>query len=297
MAELWKGAPATAALGEELRAKVKTLNEKGVVPKLAILRVGEREDDLAYERGAKKRCESVGVAVEIIALPADASQEEILQAVHEINEDESIHGCLMFRPLPRKEDEEKACALLKPEKDVDGMTPGSLASVFAGKGAGYPPCTAKACMEMLKYYGVSPEGKRAVVIGRSLVIGRPVSMMLQSANATVTMCHTRTVDLPSICREADILVVAAGRAGVVGAECMNPGQVVIDVGIHVNADGQMCGDVRLDEAMNACRAITPVPGGVGTMTSSVLAAHVIDAAERKAAPALRSAIEGKSGRA
>lgn len=281
MAELWKGSPATAALGEELRVRVKALNEKGVVPRLAILRVGARDGDLAYEKGAKKRCESVGVAVETVAFPADVSQTELLDAIRAINEDDSIHGCLMFRPLPRKEDEAKACALLKPEKDVDGMTMGSLASVFAGSGNGYPPCTAKACMEMLKHYGISPEGKRAVVVGRSLVIGRPVSLMLQAANATVTMCHTRTTDLAALCREAEILVVAAGRAGVVGKAYTNPNQVILDVGIHVDAEGKLCGDVRFEEVANLCRAITPVPGGVGTITASVLASHVIDAAEKR----------------
>ena len=233
MAELWKGAPAAAALSEALITRTETLKARGVVPTLAILRVGERPDDLSYETGAKKRCEKIGIAVRQFLLPADCTREALLGAVRTINEDPSIHGCLMFRPLPDRAMEEAACALLAPEKDVDGMTAGSLASVFTGRGPGYPPCTAQACLELLDHYGVEPAGKRAAVVGRSLVIGRPVSMMLQARNATVTMCHTKTADLPAVCREADILIAAAGRAGVVDAPCAVPGQIVIDVGIHV----------------------------------------------------------------
>ena len=280
MAEILKGAPAAAALTEQLIRRAEALKEKGVVPTLAILRVGEREDDIAYETGAMKRCAKVGVEAKQFLLPADCTREQLLDAIREINGDPAIHGCLLFRPLPDREMEAAACALLAPEKDVDGMTAGSLAAVFAGKGAGFAPCTAQAVVELLDHYGVDPAGKRAVVVGRSLVIGRPVSMLLQQRNATVTMCHTKTADLPAECRQGEILVVAAGKAGVVTKDHVSPGQIVIDVGIHVGADGRLCGDVRFDEAEPIVSAITPVPGGVGSVTTAVLCKHVIEAAER-----------------
>ena len=280
MAEILKGAPAAAALTEKLILRAAALREKGVVPTLAILRVGEREDDISYETGAMKRCAKVGVDVKQFLLPADCTKEQLLDAVREINADETIHGCLMFRPLPDRDMENAACALLAPEKDVDGMTAGSLAAVYAGKGAGFAPCTAQALMELLEHYGVELTGKKAVVVGRSLVIGRPVSMLLQQKNATVTMCHTKTADLPGECRRADVLVVAAGKAGVVTKDFVSPGQTVIDVGIHVGEDGKLCGDVKFDEAEPIVSAITPVPGGVGSVTTAVLCKHVIEAAER-----------------
>ena len=210
----------------------------------------------------------------------DMKAKELLETIQEVNAAPGIHGCLLFRPLPRREDEEKVCALLAPEKDVDGMTAGSLASVFTGKGPGFPPCTAQACLEILDHYGVSLEGKRAVVIGRSLVIGRPVSIMLQRRDATVTMCHTKTKDLPAVCWDADILLTAAGRAGIVDERFVRPGQIVVDVGINVGPDGKLCGDVRFDAVAPIVEAITPVPGGVGSVTTAVLVKHVVEAAEK-----------------
>lgn len=278
MAELWKGAPVAAALTEQLSARCEALKGRGVVPTLAIVRVGERPDDISYENGAVKRCEKIGVAVKRFLLPEACTREQLLDTIREINGDARLHGCLMFRPLPDREMEEAACALLDPAKDVDGMTAGSLASVFSGRGAGYPPCTARACLELLDHYGVDLTGKRAVVIGRSLVIGKPVSMLLQSRNATVTMCHTRTVDLPAVCRGAEVLIAAAGRAGVVGADCAAPGQLVLDVGINVGEDGKLRGDVDFDAVEPIVSAITPVPGGVGAVTTAVLCKHVIEAA-------------------
>lgn len=280
MAELLKGAPVAAALTEQLIERVKRLTKAGVTPTLAILRVGERPDDISYEAGAMKRCAKIGVAVKQVLLPADCAREQLLDAVRAINGDAGIHGCLMFRPLPDRETEAMACALLAPEKDVDGMTSASLASVFTGKGAGYPPCTAQACMEILEHYGIDLTGKRATVIGRSLVIGKPVSMMLQAKNATVTMCHTRTVDMPALCRSAEVLIAAAGKAGVVTADYVTPGQVIVDVGINVDENGKLCGDVAFDQAEPVVSAITPVPGGVGAVTTAVLAKHVVLAAEK-----------------
>lgn len=282
MAELLKGLPVANALTEALAVRVEKLKEKGVTPTLAILRVGERPDDISYETGAMKRCDKVGIAVRQFLLDEACTKEELLDTIRQINEDASIHGCLMFRPLPDRDMEEAACALLAPEKDVDGMTSGSLATVFAGKGAGYPPCTAEGCIALLDHYGIDLQGKRVAVIGRSLVIGKPVSMMLQSRNATVTMCHTKTVNLAEVCRNAEILVVAAGKAGVVDESFTVPGQIVVDVGIHVNAEGKLCGDVDFASVEPVAAAITPVPGGVGSVTTAMLAKHVVEAAEKTA---------------
>lgn len=282
MAQLLKGLVVANTLTEVLAERAAALKEKNITPTLAILRVGERGDDIAYETGAMKRCAKVGIAVRQFLLKADCAAEELLDTIRQINDDASIHGCLMFRPLPDQDMEEAACALLAPEKDVDGMTSQSLAAVFTGEGAGYPPCTAQACMELLDYYGIDLQGKTVAVIGRSLVIGKPVSMMLQARNATVTMCHTKTVNLAQTCQNADILIVAAGRAGVVDSSFTAPGQIVVDVGINVNAEGKLCGDVQFDEVEPVAAAITPVPGGVGSITTAVLAKHVIEAAERTA---------------
>lgn len=280
MAQLWKGAPVAAALTEQLSQRAQALIAKGVTPTLAIVRVGERPEDLSYERGALKRCEKVGIAVRQYLLTAASSQTDLMEVIQEINRDDSIHGCLLFRPLPRHMDEAAICAALSPAKDVDGITAGSLAAVFSGSGAGYPPCTAQACLEILDHYGYELKGKRAVVVGRSLVIGKPVSMLLLGRHATVTICHTRTADLPAECRRADVLVAAAGKAGAVSAQCLGPGQVVLDVGINVDEDGNLVGDVDFAAAESTVEAITPVPGGVGAVTTSVLARHVIEAAEK-----------------
>lgn len=288
MAEILKGAPAAKALTEKLMLRAEALKEKGIIPTLAIVRVGEKPDDLAYERGAESRAARTGVSIRKFVLPADYRTEQLLDTIRQINEDPSIHGCLMFRPLKRKADEAQVCALLSPEKDVDGITQGSLASVFTGKGEGFAPCTAQAVMELLSFYGYDLTGKRVTVVGRSLVIGRPVSMMLMAANATVTICHTRTKDLAAECRRADILVVTAGKAGLIPGDYISEGQVVIDVGINVDEEGNLCGDVRFDEACEKASAITPVPGGIGTMTSTVLSMHVIEAAEKTLHAAARS---------
>lgn len=280
MALLLRGAEVVSALNEKIKAEVIALQSGGIVPTLAILRVGEKPDDLAYERGAVKRAETVGVAIKQITLPETVSQEELLTEIARINADASIHGCLMLRPLPKHIDDMRAREALLPEKDIDGITEGSLAGVFTGTKRGFPPCTARACMEILAHYGIDPAGKRTVVIGRSLVIGKPVAMMLLQQNATVTICHTRTTNMPAETRRAEILVVAAGRAGVVGAEYISPGAVVLDVGINFDAAGKMTGDVDFAAAEPIAGAITPVPGGVGTVTTSVLMAHVTEAAKR-----------------
>ena len=280
MAEHWKGAPVARALTERLIVKANQLKVQGIVPTLAIVRVGERPEDLSYERGALKRCEKVGIRVRQFTLPEESSHGDLLALIEQINADREIHGCLLFRPLPPQIDEAAICAALDPAKDVDGITAGSLASVFTGGGAGYPPCTAQACMEILDYYGRDLTGKRAVVVGRSLVVGKPLSMLLLGKNATVTLCHTRTADLAVECRRAEVLVAAAGRANMIGRDHLAPGQLVLDVGINVDENGNLVGDVDFAAADEIVGAVTPVPGGVGAVTTSVLAAHVLQAAEQ-----------------
>lgn len=281
MATLLRGAPVAKAISEELSVRVTALVERGVTPTLAIVRVGERDDDLSYERGATKRCDAIGISVRRFVLPADCSQDDLLAVIAEVNADTSIHGCLMFRPLPKTLDEVAACAALDPAKDVDCITDGSLLGVFANRAVGFPPCTAEACIALLDHYGYELAGADVTVVGRSLVIGRPVSMMLQARNATVTMCHTRTRDLAAACRAAEVLVVATGHIGTVGTDAARAGQTIIDVGINWDeAAGRLCGDVSFDEVEPLVGAITPVPGGVGSVTTAVLARHVVEAAER-----------------
>ena len=282
MATILKGAPVVAAMNERSAALCEQLKAKGVLPTLAVVRVGEREDDLSYERGVMTRCGKVGVEVKQYLLPADAQQEQLLDVIRQINGDDSIHGCLLFRPLPKQFDDTAVRAALAPEKDIDGITDASLAGVFTNTELGYPPCTAQACLEILKYYGVPLSGRRAVVVGRSLVVGKPAAMMLDRENATVTLCNSRTQNLPALCKEADVVVVAMGKMGAVGADCLRKGQTVVDVGIHVNEEGKLCGDVKFAEAEPVVDAITPVPGGVGTVTTSVLVGHVVQAAAKKA---------------
>ena len=281
MAKRLLGKEVTAALNERIKADAEALKAKGVNPTLCIIRVGENESDISYERGATKRCETLGVACEKILLPEDVSQEELLATIDKVNKNDQIHGVLLFRPLPKHLDQSVIENALDPAKDVDCMTDGSMSGVFTGKNVGFPPCTPQACMEILDHYGIDCTGKKAVVVGRSLVVGKPAAMMLIKKNATVTVCHTRTVDMPSVVREADIVIVAAGRAGVVDDTYLRAGQVVIDVGINVNAEGKLCGDVDFEKAEPLVEAITPVPGGVGSVTTSVLVGHVVEAAKRK----------------
>ncbi len=283
MADLLRGAPVATAITQDAAARASALEARGVRPTLAIVRVGEREDDLAYERAALKRAEKAGAAVRRHVLPADCTQAELEEVLGQVGGDPAVHGCLMFRPLPPSLDEHSACAAIAPAKDVDGVTPGSLFGVFAGEPVGFAPCTAEAVVALLDHYGVVLEGSRVTVVGRSLVIGRPVSLMLQRKNATVTMCHTRTRDLASECRRADVLVVAAGHAGTVGAEAVSAGQVVVDVGINWDDEaGKLVGDVDFDAVEPVASAVTPVPGGIGSITTAVLMRHVVEAAERAA---------------
>ena len=281
MAQVLKGAPVVEAMNEPISREAAALKTRGVEPTLVIVRVGEREDDIAYERGAMKRCEKVGVAVRQVLLPADISQDDLVKEMETLNRDKKVHGVLLFRPLPKHINDDAVRNALAPQKDVDGITDLSLAGVFANTDTGFAPCTAQACMEILEHYGIGLAGKKAVVVGRSLVVGKPAAMMLLARNATVTVCHTRTAHMPAVCREAEILIVSAGRAGIVDKGYLAPRQIVIDVGINVKEDGSLCGDVNYADAEGIVAAVTPVPGGVGTVTTSVLVKHVVQAAQKQ----------------
>ncbi|HHT44473.1 MAG TPA: bifunctional 5,10-methylenetetrahydrofolate dehydrogenase/5,10-methenyltetrahydrofolate cyclohydrolase [Fastidiosipila sp.] len=275
------GKEVVAAMKEDLLARVDQLKAKnGRPPKLAIVRVGEREDDLSYERGATRRMESVGVAVEVFAFPADVAQEELENCINQINNDEEINGCLLFSPLPDHLEEDRIRNILSAEKDIDGITDESMAGVYNLSGRGFSPCTPEACIKILDHYGYDLKGKRVTIVGRSLVVGKPLAMLVLARHGTVTVCHTRTVDLKERVKEAEIVFVAAGQAEMLGPDYFSEGQVVVDVGIHVNDEGNLVGDVRQEEVEPIVAALTPVPGGVGTVTTSVLVQHVVEAAER-----------------
>ncbi len=286
MAKLLLGKEVNEKLNARIIEQCNALKAQGVQPTLAIVRCGERPDDLSYERGATKRADTLGVAVEKFLLPEDVTKEALLKTIDEINANDKIHGVLLFRPLPKhlKADQDEICNCLDPAKDVDGMTDGSNAGVFMGKKLGFAPCTPAACMEILDHYGIDLTGKKAVVIGRSLVVGKPAAMMLMGKNATVTVCHTRTKDVPAEARQADVLISAAGVLKSLTKDYVRPGQIVIDVSINWDAEKNgIAGDAVFDEVEPIVDAITPVPGGVGAVTTSVLIGHVVEAAARQTA--------------
>lgn len=282
MAKILSGKEVSQDLTAKLISEVEQLKKEGVNPTLAFIRVGENPSDMAYERGATKKAEKIGVETVEYAFDENVSQEELLGALDEINGNENIHGVLMFRPLPKRLDEDYIRNYLDPAKDVDGITDGSLAGVFADTGVGYPPCTAEAALEILKYYGVNMKGERAVVIGRSLVVGKPAMMMLMKENATVSCCHSRTPDDQKVdlCQNASILVVATGRINTVTEEHVNDNQIIVDVGINFDEAGNMVGDCDFAHVADNVKAITPVPGGVGTVTTTLLMKHVVEAAKK-----------------
>lgn len=280
MADLLLGKPVADAISEDVAYQVAALKARSITPKLAIVRLGERPDDLSYERSACKRAETLGIAVQVFALGAEATEDDVLATIQAVNADDAIHGCLLFRPLPAGMDEVRLCNALLPEKDIDGITAGSLAGVFMDTAVGFPPCTAQACIEMLDHYGIGVEGKEVAVVGRSLVIGKPVAMMLLAKHATVTLCHSRSKDLASVCQRADLVVYATGRPRAFGLEFFVKEQTILDVGINLDEAGELCGDVDFAVAEPVVGAITPVPRGIGSVTTAVLMQHVVQAASR-----------------
>lgn len=259
----------------------KELETLSFVPKLAIVRVGENPDDMSYERGATKKLKSFGLDVASYVFPQDISDEDFKKAFKDINEDDEVTGILLLRPLPRTINEKDIENMIDPKKDLDGISPINIAKVFAGDTTGFSPCTAEAVIEVLKAYDIELTGKRVTVVGRSMVVGKPVSMLLLKENATVTMTHTRTVDLKKTCSDAEIVIAAAGRAKMLNSDYCGQDAVMIDVGINVDDNGKLCGDVDYSTLDGKASAATPVPGGVGTITTAVLAKHLIQAAKMR----------------
>ena len=276
----YRGMPAVKAMAEEFKSRVAALKERGVYPKLAVVRVGEREDDIAYEKGIVKRFGTVEADVEVIKLPIDIDEESFEETIRRLNEDEKVHGILVFRPLPKQLDDNRLKEIIRPDKDVDSISMANAAKVFAGDKTGYAPCTAQAVMELLEHNKIDLTGKKVVIVGRSLVVGKPLAMLMLGRNATVTVCHTRTKNIAEECKRADILAACAGSAKMIKRDFTNPDQIVVDVGINF-VDGAMCGDVDYDDVAEHVAAITPVPGGVGTVTTSVLLKHTLESAERR----------------
>ena len=276
----YRGMPAVKAMAEEFKSRVAALKERGVYPKLAVVRAGEREDDIAYEKGIMKRFGTVEAEVEVIKLPIDIDEESFEETIRRLNEDEKVHGILVFRPLPKQLDDNRLKEIIRPDKDVDSISMANAAKVFACDKTGYAPCTAQAVMELLEHNKIDLTGKKVAIVGRSLVVGKPLAMLMLGRNATVTVCHTRTKNIAEECKRADILVACAGSAKMIKRDFTNPDQIVVDVGINF-VDGAMCGDVDYDDVAEHVAAITPVPGGVGTVTTSVLLKHTLESAERR----------------
>lgn len=274
-----KGAEVSAKIREQVQDMCGKL--EGHVPTAAIVRVGERPDDVSYERNAVKKIRTFGMEAKTFVFPESIPEADFMEEFKRINEDDSIDGILLFRPLPAHMDGHKFETAIRPEKDLDGISPVNTAKVFAGEEDGFAPCTAEAVIEVLKAFDIAVMGKHAVVVGRSMVVGRPLSMLLLKENATVTVCHTKTADLKKMCREADILVAAAGKADMLSYEDVADGATVIDVGIHVDENGKLCGDVKWDGLDKKAGAATPVPGGVGAVTTAVLCKHLATAALKR----------------
>lgn len=277
-----RGKPVADWIDEKTRKEAERLLQKqGIMPTLAILRVGNKPSDIAYESSAVKKAASLGIHTEKFIMDAKADESDILDIIKYLNDEPSIHGVLMLRPLPKDVDEERICNHLKPEKDIDGITNRTLGGIFTGTKAGYPPCTAEAAMAILDYHGIDAAGKKAVVVGRSLVVGKPAAMMLMDRNATVTVCHSKTPEdhLAALCKDADIVICATGRRNTLTDAHASQKQVIVDVGINFDEDGKMCGDADFEALKERVYAITPVPGGVGTVTTALLMHHVVQAAE------------------
>ncbi|MCT8976362.1 bifunctional 5,10-methylene-tetrahydrofolate dehydrogenase/5,10-methylene-tetrahydrofolate cyclohydrolase [Clostridium sp. CX1] len=281
MGQLIKGKPVADAISAALTKEVEELKVKGIVPKLTIVRVGANGSDLAYERGALKRCQSIGIATEVKELPEDISQDKFIEELKKVNDDKSTHGILVFRPFPKQLSESVIKYVIAPEKDVDCFSPVNVAKVMENDQTGFAPCTPSAVIEILKHYNVPMKGKKAVVIGRSMVVGKPVSMLLLNEHATVTICHSRTENMPAVCSEADVLIVGIGKAKMIDSAYVKEGAAVIDVGINVDEQGNLCGDADTDDCVNKASVITPVPGGVGAVTTSILAKHVVKACKQQ----------------
>lgn len=281
MTRILKGKQVADAINQKSIASNERLRQHNITPTLAIFRVGENEADISYEKSAIKKCNEVGVEVIVNTFDLNVSEKEFYKKLDEANNDNSIHGILVFRPLPKQFNDNHLRNYINPDKDIDGCSNDSLAGIFINQRIGFVPCTSQSAIEILDYYGIDIQGKNVVVIGRSLVIGKPVSMLLLNRNATVTICHSKTKDIANIASKADILISAIGKSEIIDRSYTNEKQTIIDIGISWNEKKQkICGDVDYDSVVDYVDAITPVPGGVGSVTSAVLANHVIQAALR-----------------
>lgn len=282
MAQLLTGTPVAEALCARLREGVALLKEREATPTVAIVRVGERPADLSYERGFTKRAQSLGIAVIRTLLPEDVGEGELIQVLEEISGNRRIHGCLLFRPLPPRLNTPAVMGALCPEKDIDSMTSTSMGGLMVQGAAGFPPCTAAACMALLRHYRVELPGRNVVMVGSGMTVGMPTAILLMNQGATVSVCNIFTDPgrMAELCRSADVIISAAGKAGLIGRDHVRPGQVVVDVGVSPGPDGKLHGDVAFDQVEPVVAALTPVPGGVGAVTSTVLAAHTVEAALR-----------------
>jgi methylenetetrahydrofolate dehydrogenase (NADP+)/methenyltetrahydrofolate cyclohydrolase len=278
------GKEVAAAIMADALARSEKLAAAGHRPTLAVFRIGERPDDVFYEGSIKRHCERAAIDCRCTTLPADVAESEFAELLRSAATNPEIDGIFFFSPLPKTFDEPTLRELIPAAKDVDCLSKASAAAVFCGDESGFAPCTPSAVMEMLRYYQVPLAGKRAVVIGRSLVVGKPLAMLLLAANATVTICHSRTENLAAVCRDADVLLAAVGKARMVTADFVSENQTVIDVGVNADPEnpGKMCGDVDYANVLPKVAACTPVPGGVGLVTTATLCRHVIEAAERAA---------------
>ncbi len=274
--KLIKGSDTVERLSLEIEEEKKNLN--GLVPGAAIVRVGNKQDDIAYERGAIKTLNKYGVKCHTYAFPEDITHEEFMAEFKAINESAHIHGILLLRPLPSQINSTEIEYTINPLKDIDGISPLNIGKIFNEDKSGFAPCTAEAAMEMLKTLDVDLCGKKVVIVGAGMVVGRPLSLLMLSANATVTVCNVFTKSLVSYTKNAEVLVVATGVRNLIKAEHVAPGSIIIDVGINVDENGKLCGDVKFDEVSEIVEAITPVPGGVGVVTTCILARNVYKAA-------------------
>ncbi len=281
MSEILRGKPVATQLKEETSERVAKLREKGIDPKLAVLRVGANPNDISYERGILKNCDNLGITAQVVEVEESVDTQGLLAVLEELNGDDSVDGILMFRPLPRHLDEKLISESIDPNKDVDCMHPYNLAKVFASDTSGLEPATPRSAMEILKFYGIELTGKRVAIINRSMVLGRPLAMMMLKENASPIICHSKTDDLKGLTKWADIVVLAAGRAKSFGEEYFTKDSIIIDVGVSEAEDGSIAGDADYENLVDKVKAITPVPGGVGSMTTTILLSQVVKACENK----------------
>lgn len=274
MADL-KGNVVAKEIKEDIKKQVNILKDKNIVPTMAIVRMGSNPNDLSYEKSILKNCEKVGIASKVYEMDIDTSIEKLLELIDDLNKDENIHGILIFRPLPKHIDEDIIKNAIDPKKDIDCMNPYNLEKIFEGDVSGVAPCTAKAAIKILEYYGIPLEGANVTIINRSMVVGRPLAMMLLGKNATVTICHSKTKNLKDITYNSDIVVTALGKAKFFGSDYFNENATVIDVGVSLDKDGKLSGDVDYGEVSKKVKYITPVPGGVGSITTSILLSHIL----------------------